>query len=62
MDHAAEELENVAEEVVKITDEFEQKVPEGSVLKTALGSVHEVAEEAIKVAEEVEDLVDKVQT
>ncbi|XP_026437055.1 uncharacterized protein LOC113335128 isoform X2 [Papaver somniferum] len=59
VDHAAEELENVAEEVVKITDEFEQKVPEGSVLKTALGSVHEVAEEAIKVAEEVEDLVDK---
>ncbi|KAI3852295.1 hypothetical protein MKX03_018940 [Papaver bracteatum] len=59
VDHAAEELENVAEEVVKITDEFEDKVPEGSLLKTAMGSIHEVAEEAIKVAEEVEDLVDK---
>ncbi|KAI3879238.1 hypothetical protein MKW98_028805 [Papaver atlanticum] len=59
VEHAAEELENVAEEVVKITDEFEDKVPEGSLLKTAMGAIHEVAEEAIKVAEEAEDLLDK---
>ncbi|MCL7046778.1 hypothetical protein MKW94_017533 [Papaver nudicaule] len=60
VDHAAEVLEDVAEEVVKITDEFEDNVPEGSALKNALCSVHEVAEEAIKVADMAEDLVDKV--
>ncbi|KAI3852294.1 hypothetical protein MKX03_018939 [Papaver bracteatum] len=59
VDHAAEVLEDVAEEVVKITDEFEDKVPEGSALKKAMCSVHEVAEEAIKVADLAEDLVDK---
>lgn len=59
VDHAAEVLEDVAEEVVKITDEFEDKVPEGSALKKAMCSVHEVAVEAIKVADLAEDLVDK---
>ncbi|KAI3952427.1 hypothetical protein MKX01_005294 [Papaver californicum] len=59
VDDAAEVLEDAAEEVVKITDEFEDKLPEGSVLKKAMGSIHEVAEEAIKVADLAEDLIDK---
>ncbi|KAI3952426.1 hypothetical protein MKX01_005293 [Papaver californicum] len=59
VDHAAEVLEDVAEEVVKITDEFEDIVPDGSALKKAMCSVHEVAEEAIKVADLAEELVDK---
>ncbi|KAI3852293.1 hypothetical protein MKX03_018938 [Papaver bracteatum] len=60
VDDAAELIEDVAEEVVKITDHFEDKVPDGSALKNTMCAIHEVAQQTIKVADLAEDLIDKV--
>ncbi|KAI3912075.1 hypothetical protein MKW92_002871, partial [Papaver armeniacum] len=59
VDDAAELIEDVAEEVVKITDHLEDKVPDGSALKNTMCAIHEVAQQTIKVADLAEDLIDK---
>ncbi|XP_026391115.1 uncharacterized protein LOC113286730 [Papaver somniferum] len=59
VDDTAELIEDVAEEVVKITDHFEDKVPDGSALKNTMCAIHEVAQQTIKVADLAEDLIDK---
>ncbi|KAI3989695.1 hypothetical protein MKX01_009187 [Papaver californicum] len=59
VEDAAELIEDVAEEVVKITDHFEDKVPDGSSLKNTMCAIHEVAQQTIKVADLAEDLIQK---
>ncbi|RZC46948.1 hypothetical protein C5167_039896 [Papaver somniferum] len=59
VDDTAELIEDIAEEVVKITDHFEDKVPDGSTLKNTMCAIHEVAQQTIKVADLAEDLIDK---
>ncbi|MCL7035694.1 hypothetical protein MKW94_022824 [Papaver nudicaule] len=59
VEEASEVIEDIAEEVVKLTDKFEDDVPDGSALKNTMCSIHEVAHETIKVTDLAQDLIHK---
>ncbi|RZC46949.1 hypothetical protein C5167_039897 [Papaver somniferum] len=59
VDDAAKLIEDIGKEAVKLTDDFENKVPDGSVLKNTMCAIHDVVQGTVKVAILAEDLIHK---
>ncbi|KAK4353922.1 hypothetical protein RND71_026116 [Anisodus tanguticus] len=53
-------VEEVADEVEKIAEEVERKLPGDSKLKESLESIENLAEGAVKYAKQTQDLIHKV--
>ncbi|GLT56749.1 hypothetical protein SLA2020_297690 [Shorea laevis] len=61
VDLAREVVEEVADQVEKVSDEAADKLPDNTMLKEAVESVENLAEETATEAGQAEELIDKVE-